>query len=247
MRSLAWLSVVILVAVVLSVAFSWFLSSPDRDYLFDGERGISRPEVADWWRIRVPVVIALGIIAGGLLIALLRTTRSRARLESVGSIAVAILGVGAMAAGTHYVELRAGPEPEPCLLPTPHSPEEVYLPIQWRALAWSSERWNPGVPREPLELRGSGVGFQGRPGVIPFDPFILDRITFVGLTLAEVEPLLGPPIPPHNALPAANVNYSMIGYSYIHGRAHLSLFTGDSSDPNSVIVSEGLHFFRTQH
>lgn len=138
MRSLAWLSVVILVAVVLSVAFSWFLSSPDRDYLFDGERGISRPEVADWWRIRVPVVIALGIIAGGLLIALLRTTRSRARLESVGSIAVAILGVGAMAAGTHYVELRLAPSQNRACFRHPTLPK--------RSTCQSSGgRW-PGLP-----------------------------------------------------------------------------------------------------
>jgi len=242
MRSLAWLSVVILVAVVLSVAFSWFLSSPDRYYLFDGERGITRPEVADWWRIRVPVAFALGTITCGLLIVLLRTARSRAWLEAVACLAVAVLGASTLAGSLFFVRQQADTKPIECVRPTPQTPHEVFNQGQWGNLASLPTPSALVRPKHRLgPLRQQGVGLEGDyRGVIPFDPFLLDRISFVGLTIGEVESLLGPPLP--ERLTTSSISYLMLGFSIHNGRARLILTTGSFLEPSDTVKSEYLRY-----
>ena len=243
MKSTAWLSVVILVAVILSVAFSWFLSSPDRDYLFDGERGISRPEVANWWRIRIPMALSLGTIIGGTLIVLSRTARSRAWLESVACIAVAVLGVSTVAGSLFFVRQSAEAKPIECVLPTPGSPNEVFTEQQWLVLSVAPKRGGVPVLVDVEDrmgpLRKGGVGLENFQGRIPYDPFLLDRISFLGLTYDEVEVLLGLPVP--TEVPdSPSIRYYMRGFHYPYQSATLTLSFGRRWERSDTVVAQHL-------
>ena len=235
-RSVAWFSVLVLAAVVLALGLSSYLSSPDRAYLFDGERGMTRPEMAFWWRVRVPLVFALGAIASGLLIVMLRATRRRAWLEAVSGISVALLGIGAVTGSLHFIRQQADTKPIECERTTPRAPREVFLSSQWHALSTTPK---PGTASQRLgPRRENGVGLKDHPGLIPFDPFLLDRLSFVGLTLDEVESLLGPPVPPRfGDLP--HIMYSM---SDLRGRqgARLYLSTGSRWERFDTVQGEHL-------
>ena len=240
MKVSAWLPVLILVAVVLATGFSWYLSSPERQYLFDGEKGISRPWGADWWILKIPVAFALGVIAGGTSIVLLRCARSRAWSEAVASLAVAALGVTTVASSLSYVRQKAEAKPIECVRPTPMVPSDVFLDSQWFVLAVTPQ---PGtLPRIEHRLgprREKGMGLKDRPGYIPFDPYLLDRITFIGLTAEEVESLLGPPMPSQYP-DSPTMQYHMIGFHRSYERATLYLSFGRRWKQSDTVLGENL-------
>jgi hypothetical protein len=61
MKVSAWFPVLVLVAAIAATWVSWFLESPDQQYLFFREKGIARPWVADWWTVKIPVAIVGGV------------------------------------------------------------------------------------------------------------------------------------------------------------------------------------------
>ena len=245
MKSTAWLPILVLVAVVLATGFSWWFSSPDREYLYDGERGLARPEVADWWTIRVPVAFAVGLIACGTLIVLLRSARSGAWAEGVASIAVAVLGVSTLAGSMVLVRQRLDSGPVESKRLTPTMASEIFNRSQWDDLASlpiPSVRSTAKPKHRRGPLRKGGVGLKGDyAGFIPFDPFLLDRVSFVGLTAADVEKLLGPPLPERIPNPAS-MTYQMLGFSIHNARARLILVTGTYFAPSETVESEYIMF-----
>jgi len=73
----------------------------------------------------------------------------------------------------------------------PLSGAEVFSKREWQVLA------KPDYATVPFgELRPEGVGLVGKPGVIPLDPQLLKRVTFVGLEVTRLEALLGPAAAP---------------------------------------------------
>jgi hypothetical protein len=221
MRFSALFAVAAVVTVALAVGFSWVVSSPDRDYLFDGERGLPRPEVAAWWRVSLPSAVGAGVLATSLLLLLSRAVRTRDRTETLGVGAVAILSGVALAGGLYFLETRRElPPPSECSLAVPGDAEEVFLSRQWKAL--SPLPWHAPRSGEPSSgtlgpLRDDGVGLARHPGIIPFDPFLLRRLTFVGLPRDEVQRLLGPPAPPPFESPSPHhFRYRMVGAGVGH-------------------------------
>ncbi len=245
MKSTAWLPVLALIAVVMATGFSWYSSSPDREYVFDGDRGLSRPEVAEWWTIRIPVAFAVGVILSSLLIVLLRCARRRALGEGVASLAVAILGVSTLAGSMSFVRQQVDTKPSESVRPTPQAPNEVFTSRQWSTLA-SLPTPSTRVKAEHKlgPLRKEGIGLRGDyTGIIPFDPSILDRVSFVGLTVKEVEDLLGPPLPvrfPNSS----SITYQMLGFSPLSANARLILNTGFYFEPSDTVKGQYLRFFR---
>jgi len=194
MRLTALTPLAVLVLVVLSLGFTWYLTAPDQEYLFDGDRGVRRPEVRDWWAYQLPAAISVGLIAMLVLVAGLRNLIHGDLAGVVGQAAIGFLAFAALAGAYLYIGARNSPPPEAPGPPTPHHPDQVFLWSQWQGLAdnsaaWSESQWDDQRP----ELKENGVGLLGRPGFVPYDPFILDRISFVGLTAADVEVLMGTP------------------------------------------------------
>jgi hypothetical protein len=197
------------------------VSSPEREYLFDGERGLPRPEVAAWWMSSLPAAFGAGALAICLVLLLSRAVRARDRIEALGVGSVALLGSAALAGCLYFVEARREAPPPECRRTVPHDPAEVFLPVQWRALSllpWHERRETGEGSSDTLgPLRDGGVGLARHPGIIPFDPFLLRRLTFVGLAPEAVERLLGPPEPPaFESTSPHHFRYRMVGA----GRGH---------------------------
>ncbi|MDH3525670.1 MAG: hypothetical protein OES32_19025 [Acidobacteriota bacterium] len=250
MRSTGWLPVAILCVTVLAIGFSWFSSEPDRAYLFDGDRGLPRPEVREWWAYLLPAAVSAGAIAIIVLLAALRSLRRGDVITACGHASVGLLGLLAFTGASLYSGLRTAPPPEPPELPSPRAPEDVFLAVQWSDLARSFEDWRdgdsvpPGVPLGP-----AGIGLVGHPGIIPFDPFVLHRISFVGLSVREVEALLGPPLSESRSpLPTTAMVYVSRGPSAASGRATLMLATNGPTDrPTSIVRAESIRLQRLQY
>lgn len=243
MKSTAWLPVLVLVAVVLATGFSWYLSSPDREYLFDGEKGLARPEVAEWWRVQAPMVLGHGIILGGLLIVLLRSARTREWQEAAASISVAVLGASALAGFLYFMQQQPSIEPVESELPTPRSPRDVFLDMQWVTLSLAHDEHALGGCEHRYEVRREGgVGLKNFPGHIPYDPFLLKRISFVGLTSSEVENLLGPPFP-DKQLRVSVMVYLMTAPDRVFPRAFLRLSFADRWQRFETVRAEYLRVY----
>lgn len=251
MKSTSWIPLTILVLVVLSIGFSWYLTEPDREYLFDGERGLPRSEVRNWWTYKLPVTVSVGLIATLISLTGLRSLRSGDLRGAVGLAAVGALGLLALAAANLYIGVRNAPPPEPAGLPTPQTPGGVFLWSQWHDLAKASEHWAE-YDWDDMggELRADGIGLDGRPGLLPFDPFLLERLSFLGLTVAEVEELLGPRyLHSDISYEQGGMAYLMRGYrSFATSRAMLSLaLDGPPDDRTSVVRGEYLRIIRFQY
>jgi len=243
-RSALWLALAALLVVTLAVAFSWVLYSPEREYLFDGVKGQPRPELAEWWRLRIPAAVALGTLVAGLAIVLLRTARGRAWLAATSALAVTLLGTAALTGTLFVVHQRATAGPVPCEHPIPRGPNEVFLPRQWTALSLMPDPRDGRAEAERMgPLRDEGVGLERYPGILPFDPFLLDRVTFMGLTLEEVESLLGPPAPARFP-DSPSVNYHMAGTVSRYEGATLVLSLGSRWERSDTVKGEHLRLSR---
>jgi hypothetical protein len=93
---------------------------------------------------------------------------------------------GALNVGYRWRVLRLAPTE----LFSPKSAKHVFIPEQWRALAQSEFHAQALGPLQP-----SGIGLRDHPGMIPFDPFLDRRFSFVGLRVEQVYSVLGQPEP----------------------------------------------------
>lgn len=240
MKVSAWLPILVLLAVALATGFSWYLSSSERQYLFDGEKGIFRPWVADWWTVKIPVAFALGVITSGTLIVLLRCARSRAWSQMFASLAMAALGITAVSGALFYVKQKDKAKPIECVRPTPQTPQAVFKDSQWWVLSGTPEPTTlPRIEHRLGPLRENGRGLKDRRGYIPFDPFLLERVTFVGLTAEEVENLIGSPIPVEYP-GSAGMMYHMIGFQHTLEKATLYLSFGKRWERTDVVLAESV-------
>jgi hypothetical protein len=197
-------SVVALIAVA-AVGLSLAMSAPGSAWLFTGERGapLSQQQLR-WWFVLLPLGLASAAIAAMTVLATLRALRCRQYLNASNAFAVGVLGVGAVATALTVVSQWRMEQRYPKPKSRPVHSSDIYLPEQWWDLATQLRDRNP-VPR----LRESGVGLEGYPGFIPFDPFLLKRVSFVGLTREQVTELLGPPRPPKRPWDAGEPAYFM--------------------------------------
>lgn len=158
---------------------------------------LARPlgsELRRFWTVNVPGACAISALLGLTAVALRRSLRRGGLVVSGQIVATAVLGGLAFYAGLFALHAtRAGRAPS---LPQtqqvaqrahPRRSGNVFLPTEWHALAALQRQ---GAPLGPL--RADGVGLAGHPGIIPRDLHLLQRVTFVGLTAAHVETLLGP-------------------------------------------------------
>ncbi len=188
-------------------------------------------------------MLGLGIILGSLLIVLLRSARCREWQEATASIAVAVLGVVALAGSLHLMHRQSRIEPGECEFPTPQSPRDVFLDEQWVVLSLAHGEHTLGGCEHRYEARRKGgVGLKDYPGHIPYDPFLLKRITFVGLTRVEVDKLLGPPMPDEKLGPSA-MRYMMATHDRDYPRAVLSLSFADSWSQYETVRAEHLRVY----
>lgn len=240
MKVSAWLPVLILVTVILAAGASWYLSSPDRQYLFDREKGISRPWVAEWWAVKIPVAFAAGVIASATLIELLRCGRRQAWRSLVATATVAALSIAVFTMTMLIVQQQVKDEPPSWVRPTPKYPHQVFLNTQWLVLSITPRSGTISQPGNLLgPLRDSGIGLVEYPGYIPFDPFLLKRVTFAGLTADEVESLLGPPSPSQYP-ESPTMRYHMHGFPHAYQSATLTLSFGKVWEPSDTVLGEHL-------
>jgi hypothetical protein len=198
---------VTLLVAVAATALSLFLSAPQNEWLFTGEKAIPfGSEQLRWWILLLPLALGGGTIASISLIAAIRTVRDGHRLGACAALAVGVLGTVSLATavsfGAQWRVFRQQPMPRP---PRPLTWIDAYLPEQWWDLAFHLRE----SPLTPPHIRMGGVGVEGYPGYIPFDPFLLKRVSFVGLTPDAVASMLGPPLPREQA--SHGLQYSMAG------------------------------------
>lgn len=239
MKVSAWLPILVLVTVVFVTGFSWYLSSPDQQYLFDGDRGVSAPPwVVEWWTVKIPVAFAAAVIASCTLIEFLRCARKRAWRDLAATATVAALCIASFALSMLLIQQEVGDEPSVWRRPTPQYRHQVFLHTQWLALSIAPQPGTiPQIENRLGALRDSRIGLKDYPGYIPFDPFLLKRITFVGLTADEVESLLGPPSP-HKYRYSPAMRYHMFGFSRAYESATLSLTFGKEWGPSDTVLGE---------
>jgi len=182
------LPVWVLLMVILVVGWQWLASNPDWSYIYDGDRGILRPEVEDYWVSRVPRVVGYGSVLALLLIGSIRAWRSREWSLLASGMGVSVLAIGLLILVT-IPSQRASTASEKHARATPKSPSEVFSWEQW----WALQLVTLHDVQELGDLLESGIGLAEHPGFIPYDRFLLDRVTFIGLNQAEVERLIGPP------------------------------------------------------
>lgn len=85
----------------------------------------------------------------------------------------------------------------------------------------------------------AGVGLKDHPGYIPHDPFLLERISFVGLTGTEVIRLLGPPHPGPDSGPS-RMTYFMRGIDHRTASSVLTLSFADRWSQYEAVRAEYL-------
>ena len=200
----------ILLIVVLAVGWQMLASNPEWSYIYDGERGVVRNEVQDYWAFRVPRVVGFGSVIALLVIAAVRAWRTKTWSLLASGIGASALGLGLLALITTPSQSGIS-EPDTQLRPIPRSPSKVFGWEQWWAL--QSVTLSEGLPGESKlgNLLESGIGLAEYPGFIPYDRFLLGRVTFIGLNQAELERLVGPPRRIGHSQDYKFLTYVMIG------------------------------------
>jgi hypothetical protein len=141
-------------------------------------------------------------------------------------VAALALLVGTVASGCGIIGKRQ-----------PRSSTDIFSLAQWQALAAYETQSGDQFGR----LRAEGFGLVERPGYIPLDEHVLERVTFVGAPVSRLDRLLGPNGPswiPNQ--PFGETSYSM--YPFVDGCHGLVLrmkFEANS-DFVPVVVSETL-------
>ena len=230
------LSAVVLLIAVITVAIALALSSRDFSWLFTTSMGVPlAEEQVFWWLLLLPLGVGAAAITSLCVVLSVRRLRSRAWLKAVDSAAIGFLGVlalsGALSVGHRWAMLKHRPVPPP----QPQNRYDVFIPEQWADLAY-----RPVRERRLGPLAATGVGLRDYPGHIPFDPFLLRRVTFVGLRAEQVEAALGPPSPRERE--------GQPSYYMAHGpgwlTASLYLFYGLDERRTTVVVAERLVIHR---
>jgi hypothetical protein len=232
--------------VVLSVGVALGLAAVLDDsslaWLFTAERGRPfSPAQLRWWLHDLPLAVGAAGVLMATLIPVLRALRRRTLLDAVALLAVGALGLAALGGSLQvWSERRLNP-PLTRRLPNPRRASEAFLPDQWWALArlpWGAASSGP--------LRPKGVGLRDHPGVIPFDPFLLQRLTFVGMTQPQVEAVLGPVATPTTPRPLGfgHLYYSMFPCPRGMRDADLDLYFGYAESGEPVVAVESLNFTR---
>lgn len=232
----------VLVVVVLVVAWGALLSTTYSWLFVDGQGRIQR-EKALWTTLELPRAAGVGAVAAITLIGSLRSLRRRFVLETVNGLAVGLLGAVAVIACLAVVHRPPPPEP-PDPRVRPRVPSQAFIYEQW----WAIGRLGPEG--------GRGTGRKGLsdppdlpPGIIPFDPFLLDRVTFVGLTVAEVARVLGPgeevPVPAPRQ--GTWLRYVAAPPDPYPGRGYLTLLLQGKPSAEEVIVAEYYSLDRVQY
>ena len=226
--------------VVLSIAFvgptTFFLTSTR-----------SRPlayDLLNWWFVAVPLAVGSAAIVAIVAIAAVRSSRAGGSRDIVGILATGILGIAATGVGLwlpdHWRLLEHGPAVH---APIGIATSPVFLPEQWRNLTIVMRQRNGDAT---LQLRPDGIGIDRAPGFIPFDPFLLKRVTFKGLGSKQVTDLLGPPMQPPRLPDPGWAPYAMIGGPVLV-RADLRLSYEPDDRGTPVVRAESLYIARPEY
>ena len=229
------LPIAILLIAVATTALALFLSAPQNEWLFSGEKAVPfGSEELRWWIFLLPLALGGGAIVSFSLVVAIRTLRDGHRLGACAALAVGVLGTVALATtlsfGAQWRILQQQPKPRP---PRPLTWVDVFIPEQWWDLAFRLR----DSPLTPPHIRKGGVGVEGYPGYVPFDPFLLRRVSFIGLTPEAVTGLLGPPLPREQG--PYGLRYSMPnGSSHVTASLDLAVEKDEQGTPR--IVAERL-------
>jgi hypothetical protein len=192
MKDIRAIAIVALAITCAAVAASAVAGSRSHAWLFTTTMG--RPlaeEQVYWWLVLLPLGVGAMAVLSLCGVSAVRACSVRDWRLVVALVSIGALSVAAMAAGLdlryQWLTLQQG-APQ---LARPSSHHEVFRRQHWQALA--QQLLHEGRPTPDL-LPGTG-GIEGHPGMIPFDAYLLKRLTFVGLRPEQVEVLLGPPLP----------------------------------------------------
>ena len=233
------LSVEVLAVVATAIGVSLYLSAGDKAWRFTMDRGMPMAEAqVFWWLVSLPLAVGAAWILLVSLISASRLYKERRLRRSINALCVGVLGVvaltGALNVGYRWRVLRLAPTE----LLSPKSARHVFIPEQWRALARFRLHDKVLGPLQP-----SGVGLRDHPGMIPFDPFLDRRFSFVGLRVEQVYDLLGQPEPDING---SALSYVMPNGPYLT-TGRLILSTGRDEQGIDVVRRQILTVRRPEY
>jgi len=231
-------SIIVLLIVFLSIGISCVFSFSVFRYLADGERGLRRIEVQEFWGRQVPIALGLGGIAAAAIIYLARSYREKRRNDAVTVAGVGALGVMLLLTVITLFHQVKDLDPSQHRLPTPKRPAEVFSRIRWRALG--EQIWREERPMGPVLEYGPGL--RDFVGYVPFEPCLLKRLSFEDMTLEQVVRVLGPLSPIPAVFPDTQyLEYKMIEPSPRGRIANLVFRFRFTMEQGQIVVGENLY------